>query len=123
VCDALKEKAQNLLDSGLFQRGGRDSKPEPAAVEGESVLGHEAEEAAERGQKEAKSATAGRRAIASEARALPIDPVEQALSEALLRASRAEAWDTVQILTEELRARRTARAGVVSLEAERLKRR
>ena len=50
------------------------------------------------------------------------DEVEKALAEALLRASRAEAWDAVRALTDELRARRAARAGVVDLEAERARR-
>jgi hypothetical protein len=51
-----------------------------------------------------------------------VDPVEAALAEALHRASRAEDWATVKALVEELRARRAALAGVVSLEAERTKR-
>jgi integrase len=50
------------------------------------------------------------------------DPVEEALAEALLRASRAEAWDAVKALTDELRARRAARAGAIDLEAERARR-
>jgi len=50
------------------------------------------------------------------------DAVERAIADALLRASRAEAWDTVRALTDELRARRAARAGVVDLEAERSRR-
>jgi len=51
-----------------------------------------------------------------------VDVVEQALSESLLRASRDGAHDTVKALVDELRARRAARTGVVSLEVERAKR-
>lgn len=50
------------------------------------------------------------------------DPIEAALGEALLRASRDGAWDAAQAIVDELRARRAARSGVVDLEAERSKR-
>lgn len=50
------------------------------------------------------------------------DPVEEALAEGLRRAAAAGAWEAVQALTAELRARREARVGVVSLEAERARR-
>jgi hypothetical protein len=50
------------------------------------------------------------------------DPVEHALADALQRAALAGAWDAVQALTSELRARREARARVVSLEVERARR-
>lgn len=50
------------------------------------------------------------------------DPVEEALAQALLRASRDGAWDAVQALTDELRARRAARVGVVDLQDARAKR-
>ncbi len=50
------------------------------------------------------------------------DVVEQALAEALLRASRDGAHDVVKVLVDELRARRAARAGVVDLDAARAKR-
>jgi hypothetical protein len=43
------------------------------------------------------------------------DPVEQALGEAIVRASAAGAWSSVEALTRELQARREARAGVVDL--------
>jgi hypothetical protein len=39
-----------------------------------------------------------------------VDPVEAALADALHRAARAEQWDVVQLVTDELRARRDARA-------------
>lgn len=42
------------------------------------------------------------------------DPVELALADALRRAAAASAWDAVQALTSELRARREGKAGVVS---------
>ena len=51
-----------------------------------------------------------------------VDPVDEALADALQRAARAEAWSTVEVLTNELRARREARAQVVSLDAERRRR-
>lgn len=51
-----------------------------------------------------------------------VDPIEQALAEALLRASRDHAWDAAQALVDELRARRAARGSVVDLGAERSKR-
>lgn len=51
-----------------------------------------------------------------------VDVVEQALAEALHRASRDGAHDVVKALVDELRARRAARAGVVDLDAERAKR-
>jgi len=51
-----------------------------------------------------------------------VDVVEAALAEALTRAAAAGAFDTVAALTAELRARREARAGTVSLEAERARR-
>jgi hypothetical protein len=51
-----------------------------------------------------------------------MDPVQAALAEALRRAALAGEWGTVQALTSELRARREAHAGVVSLDAERAKR-
>lgn len=51
-----------------------------------------------------------------------VDPIEAALAEALLRASRDGAWDAAQALVDELRARRSARAGVVDLGDERAKR-
>jgi hypothetical protein len=47
------------------------------------------------------------------------DPIEAALAEALHRAARAEAWDAVQALTAELRARREARLNVVVLDTRR----
>lgn len=50
------------------------------------------------------------------------DPVEAALADALQRAALVGAWDAVQVLTSELRARREARAGVTSLDAARAKR-
>lgn len=50
------------------------------------------------------------------------DPVETALADALTRAATAGAWDAVSQLTTELKARREARAQVVSLDAERLRR-
>jgi hypothetical protein len=90
------------------------------------MLGHEAGDGVDRSQSEAKSATASPRAIENEARAnahQPSDPVEVALGEALLRASRDGAWDAAQAIVDELRARRAARAGVVDLEAARAKRR
>jgi hypothetical protein len=51
-----------------------------------------------------------------------VDVVEQALADALTRAAAAGEFDTVAALTAELRARREARSGVVSLDAERAKR-
>lgn len=50
------------------------------------------------------------------------DPVEGALTDALSKAAAAGAWEAVQALTVELRARREARSGVVSLDAVRAKR-
>ena len=50
------------------------------------------------------------------------DPIEAALADALRRAAIAGAWDSAAALTAELRARREARAGVVSLDAARRKR-
>jgi hypothetical protein len=50
------------------------------------------------------------------------DVVEKALADALRPAAEAGAFDAVAALTAELRARREARAGAVSLEAERAKR-
>ena len=51
------------------------------------------------------------------------DPVEAALADALMKASAAGAWGTVEVLSRELTARREALAGVVELAAERRKRR
>ncbi|HET7543288.1 MAG TPA: hypothetical protein VFK05_25620 [Polyangiaceae bacterium] len=48
--------------------------------------------------------------------------MEAALADALTRAARAGAFDVVATLTAELRARREARAKVVSLDAERERR-
>lgn len=50
------------------------------------------------------------------------DPVEAALAEALRGATAAGQWTVVAQLAGELEARRKARAGVVSLDAERVKR-
>ncbi len=50
------------------------------------------------------------------------DPIEEALADALHRAARDRAWDAVQALTDEIRARRAARAGVVAIEDARAKR-
>jgi len=44
------------------------------------------------------------------------DPVEEALAEALRKASEGGQWDVVATLARELQARREARAGVVDLE-------
>ena len=52
----------------------------------------------------------------------PIDVVEAALADALSRAAAAGAFDAVAALTAELRARREARAGAVSLATERARR-
>jgi hypothetical protein len=52
----------------------------------------------------------------------PPDPVGAALADAIVKASAAGAWDAVQALTAELRARREARAAVPSLDAERARR-
>jgi integrase len=52
----------------------------------------------------------------------PVDVVEAALADALRRAAEAGAFDAVAALTVELRARREARAAVVSLDAERARR-
>ena len=51
-----------------------------------------------------------------------IDPIEAALGEALKHAASAAQWGTVAALAAELRARREARAGVLSLDAARRKR-
>ena len=51
-----------------------------------------------------------------------VDPIEEALAAAITKASTAGAWDAVQALTAELRARREARSGIVRLDAERAKR-
>jgi integrase len=48
-----------------------------------------------------------------------VDPVEQALADALQRAAAAGQWNAVEVLTRELGARREARAGVVRLDLER----
>lgn len=50
------------------------------------------------------------------------DVIETALAEAITRASAAGAWEAVQALTTELRARREARAGVVALDTRRARR-
>jgi hypothetical protein len=50
------------------------------------------------------------------------DAVEVALAEAIHRAAKAEQWSTVEVLTNELRARRDSRAGAIDLAAERVKR-
>jgi len=50
------------------------------------------------------------------------DPVELALARALEGATAAGEWSTVAQLARELEARRTARVGVVSIEAERKRR-
>ena len=50
------------------------------------------------------------------------DPVEVALADALTRAAAAGQWATVEVLSRELEARRKARADVIDLRAERLKR-
>lgn len=50
------------------------------------------------------------------------DVVEAALAGALERAAAAGQWSTVEVLSRELTARREARAGVVSIQAERAKR-
>jgi hypothetical protein len=50
------------------------------------------------------------------------DPVELALADALMRATGAGEWSTVELLGRELAARREARAGVVDLAAERKRR-
>jgi len=52
----------------------------------------------------------------------PSHVVETALAEALAKAAAAEQWSTVEALSGELRARREARARVVSLDVERAKR-
>jgi len=51
-----------------------------------------------------------------------IDPVETALADALKRATAAEQWETVALLTRELTARREARARVVHIGTARAKR-
>jgi hypothetical protein len=51
-----------------------------------------------------------------------VDVVEAALADALRRAAEAGAFDAVAALTAELKARREARDGVVSLGAERARR-
>jgi hypothetical protein len=51
-----------------------------------------------------------------------VDPIEQALADALTKAALAGAWDTVRSLTDELQARRRARVGVVPLDAARKRR-
>jgi hypothetical protein len=50
------------------------------------------------------------------------DAVEAALAESLQRAAAAGVWDAVQALAAELKARREARVGVVSLEEQRSRR-
>ena len=50
------------------------------------------------------------------------DPVELALATALEQAAQAQQWQTVEVLSRELTARREARAAVVSLDAERARR-
>lgn len=50
------------------------------------------------------------------------DPVEAALAEALTRAASAGQWQTVEVLSRELTARREGRAGVVALGVERARR-
>ncbi len=52
----------------------------------------------------------------------PVDPVEAALSEALLRASRDGHHDVVLALAAEIRARRFERQQVIDLNAERERR-
>jgi hypothetical protein len=62
--------------------------------------------------------------VGQSAEGAPIaDVVEAALADAITKASAAGAWDAVQALTAELRARREARAGVVTLDAQRRKKR
>jgi len=51
-----------------------------------------------------------------------VDFIEAALADALRRAAEAGAFDAVVALTNELKSRREARAGAVSLEAARRKR-
>ena len=51
-----------------------------------------------------------------------LDAVEKALADAITKAATAGAFDAVTALTAELRARREARAQVVSLDAERARR-
>jgi len=67
----------------------------------------------------AKCATTGGRSIDSDR---SNDPMELALAHALEGATAAGEWTTVAQLARELEARRTARVGVVSLEAERKRR-
>lgn len=50
------------------------------------------------------------------------DHVERALAEAIGKAAAAGAWAAVEAMTAELRARREARARVVSLDVERARR-
>ncbi|MDD9932217.1 MAG: hypothetical protein OXT09_01360 [Myxococcales bacterium] len=50
------------------------------------------------------------------------DPIEQALADALRRATERGEWSAVEAITRELTARREARAGVVDLAAERARR-
>jgi hypothetical protein len=51
-----------------------------------------------------------------------IDPVESALADAIVKASVAGQWTTVDVLSRELTARREARANVVPLGAVRARR-
>jgi hypothetical protein len=51
-----------------------------------------------------------------------VDAVEQALADAMIRAALAGEFDTVAMLTAELRTRREDRTGVISLDAERVRR-
>jgi hypothetical protein len=50
------------------------------------------------------------------------DPIERALADAIVKASAAGQWTTVEVLSKELTMRREARAGVVKLDVERRKR-
>ena len=50
------------------------------------------------------------------------DPVEAALADALTGATAAGQWEVVATLARELQARREARANVVQLDVERVKR-
>jgi hypothetical protein len=51
-----------------------------------------------------------------------VDPVEQALADALGRAARSGEWGTVETLSRELTARREARSGVIDIAVERKRR-
>jgi hypothetical protein len=50
------------------------------------------------------------------------DVVETALADALTKASAAGQWEVVATLARELQARREARAGTITLDAERKRR-